>query len=195
MADVIVTENINLTTKATPVLADRLLLIDSETNPNSLNDVELSAMYASSSETTTGTDAVKAITPDGLAGSEYGKEIVELLVFASATNCSTGDAKTFFRIPAKLNGWNLVGVAMVCYTAGTTNTMDVQIRNKTDAVDMLSTKLKIDSGETDSSTATAAVIDTTKDDVATGDVIAVDVDAVHTTPAQGLVVELTFQLP
>lgn len=44
MADVIVTENANLTTKTSPVLADRLLLIDSETNPNSLKDVESTAI-------------------------------------------------------------------------------------------------------------------------------------------------------
>lgn len=47
MADVIVTENGNLTTKATPVLADRFLLIDSETNPNSLKDAELTALKTS----------------------------------------------------------------------------------------------------------------------------------------------------
>lgn len=44
MADVIVTENANLNTKTSPVLADRFLLVNSETNPNSLNDVLLSAI-------------------------------------------------------------------------------------------------------------------------------------------------------
>lgn len=151
---------------------------------------------ATAAETSTGTDPTRVLTPDGLAGSEYGKEVVGVLVVGSGTNCSAGDAKAFFRVPSKLNGWNLVGVAMCCYTAGTTGTMDVQIRNKTDSVDMLSTKLTIDSTETDTSTAAAAaVIDTTKDDVATGDLIAIDVDAVQTTPAKGLFVELIFQLP
>ncbi len=66
----------------------------------------------------------------------------------------------------------------------------------TQAADMLTTKLTIDSGETDTSTAaTAAVIDTANDDVATGDQIRIDVDAVSTTAAKGLIVELTFQLP
>lgn len=91
---------------------------------------------------------------------------------------------------------NLTGVAAVVYTAGTTGTLDVQIRNHTDTTDMLSTKITIDSGEVDTLTAaTPAVIDTTKDDVVTGDVIAIDIDTIHTTPAKGLVVQLKFELP
>lgn len=124
------------------------------------------------------------------------KKVVGIQVFDSATDVATGDGKAFFRIPASLNGANLVSVAMNVYTAGTTGTMDVQIRNVTDSQDMLSTKLTIDSTETDTSTAaTPAVINTTYDDVATGDKIAIDVDAVQTTKAKGLYVELTFQLP
>lgn len=122
--------------------------------------------------------------------------VIEIPVVASGTNTATGDAKAFFRIPAELNGMNLTGVAASVYTAGTTGTTDIQIRNKTDTADMLSTKITIDSGETDSSTAaTAAVINTSTDDVVTGDIIAIDVDATSTTPAQGLVVELRFELP
>lgn len=124
------------------------------------------------------------------------KKVVGVQVFDSASDVATGDGKAFFRIPASLNGANLVSVAMNVYTAGTTGTMDVQIRNVTDSQDMLSTKLTIDSTETDTSTAvTPAVINTTYDDVATGDKIAIDVDAVQTTKAKGLYVELTFQLP
>ena len=91
---------------------------------------------------------------------------------------------------------NLVRVLAYCVTAGTTNTMDIQIRNVTDSQDMLSTKITIDSTENSSATAaTAAVINTSYDDVATNDVLAVDVDAVHTTAAKGLYVVLEFQLP
>mgnify|MGYP000968168542 CR=1 FL=1 len=114
----------------------------------------------------------------------------------SGSNTAVGDGKMFFRIPEELNGMNLIGVAATVYTAGTTNTTDIQIRNKTDSVDMLSTKMTIDSGETDTSTAaTPAVIDTTKDDVVTGDVLAVDIDAISTTAAKGLYIELRFALP
>jgi hypothetical protein len=61
---------------------------------------------------------------------------------------------------------------------------------------MLTTKLTIDSTETDTSTAAAAaVIDTANDDVATGDRIAIDIDAISTTAAKGLLVEMKFELP
>lgn len=122
--------------------------------------------------------------------------VVIVPVVAAGTNTATGDAKAFFTIPEELNGMNLTGVGATVYTAGTTNTTDIQIRNKTDIADMLSTKITIDSTETDSSTAAvAAVINAATDDVVTGDVIAIDVDAVSTTAAQGLVVKLRFELP
>ena len=61
------------------------------------------------------------------------------------------------------------------------------------SVDMLSTKLTIDSGEVGSdSAATSYVIDTTKDDVATNDCIAIDIDQVSTTPPKGLIIRLGF---
>ena len=61
---------------------------------------------------------------------------------------------------------------------------------------MLSTVMTIDTTETDTSTAaTPAVIDTANDDVATGDKISIDVDAVSSgTAPKGLYVELIFQL-
>lgn len=153
---------------------------------------------ATAAETTTGTDATRAVSPDGLAGSDYGKAVVPILVFDDSENCATGDGAgdVFYRIPAVLNGYNLVAVAAHVQTAGTTNTMDIQIHNVTQAADMLTTKITIDSTEKDTLTAaTPAVIDAANDDVATGDEIRIDVDAVHTTPAKGLLVELTFQLP
>lgn len=123
-------------------------------------------------------------------------KVVGIQVFGSGTDVTTGDGAAFYRIPLELNGMNLIGVAISAYTAGTTGTTDVQIRNKTQTADILSTKLTIDSGETDSSTAaTAAVIDTSEDDVATGDIIAIDIDATSTTKAKGLYIEMRFQLP
>jgi len=153
---------------------------------------------ATAAETTTGTDTGRALTPDGFAGSDFGKTVISLLVFSDATDVTTGDGAgdLFWRVPSVLNGYNLVGVAAAVRTAGTTGTTDIQIHNVTQAADMLTTKITIDSGETDSATAaTAAVIDTGNDDVATGDIIRIDVDAVSTTEPLGLLVELTFQLP
>jgi hypothetical protein len=92
----------------------------------------------------------------------------------------TGDHKGWFGIPVGLNGWNISSV--FAWRASGTGVPEFQIRNITDSVDVLSPKLSIDSGETFSGTAaTPAVIDTSKDDVATGDRFAVDVDVAGTS--------------
>ena len=151
---------------------------------------------ATVAETDTGTDATRAVSPDGLAGSYAGVKSVGLPVFASGVDVATGDGAFYFEVPAALDGMDLVSARARVLTAGTTGTTDIQIHNVTDAVDMLSTKMTIDSGETTTATAaTPAVIDTSNDDVATGDLIRIDIDAVSTTEPQGLLVTLEFQLP
>lgn len=121
---------------------------------------------------------------------------VVMQLVAGGTELATGDGAGYFTVPEELNGMNLVSVHARVVTAGTTNTTDIQIANVTDSVDMLSTKITIDSGETGSDTAaTAAVIDTTKDDVATNDLLRIDVDALSTTKPKGLIMRLKFALP
>lgn len=151
---------------------------------------------ATSAEVNTGTDAGRAVSPDGLAGSNFGIRYFQLTAFDYTTDTATGDGAAYLHVPAGLNGMDLVEVHAEVITAGTTGTTDIQIANVTQAADMLSTKITIDSGETGSDTAaTAAVIDTANDDVATNDLLRVDVDAVSTTAAKGLIVTLGFQLP
>lgn len=158
-----------------------------------------SATYASAAETTTGTEAAKAVTPDGLAGSGYGKRIMYILeVVAAATALTTGDGKATIAIPIELTGWNLVNAQARVYTVGTGATLiAIQIRNATDSHDMLSTKITIDASElTSYSAATPSVVDTNEDDVVTADIIAIDIDAINNTVvALGLDVILTWQLP
>ena len=151
---------------------------------------------ATAAETTTGTDTGRAVTPDGLAGSEYGVEVVQILVTdPSGSALTTGDGKAYFMVPTKLNGWNLIRANAAVTTVSSSGTPTVQVHNVTDAVDMLSTRITIDANESTSYTAaTPPVIDTTKDDVATGDLIRVDVD-VAGTGAKGLIVVLSFQAP
>jgi len=151
---------------------------------------------ATIAETDTGTATDRTVTPDALAGSYAGEKVVELICFDFTTDVATGDGKGYLHIPTTLNGMNLVEVHAEVITAGTTGTTDIQIHNVTQAADMLSTKITIDSAETGSDTAAAAaVIDTANDDVATNDVIRVDVDAISTTAPKGLIVSLVFQLP
>ncbi|MBT5303819.1 MAG: hypothetical protein HOL31_01915 [Candidatus Scalindua sp.] len=122
--------------------------------------------------------------------------IVVLTAFAPTTDTATGDDKVHLHIPASMNGMNLTSVHSELITAGTTGTTDIQVRNVTQAANMLSTEITIDSGETGSDTAvTPAVIDTSNDHVATNDLISIDVDAVSTTAGKGLVNTLEFTLP
>lgn len=158
---------------------------------------------AIASEVTTGTDTGRAITPNALADSNYGKRVVSILVSdPTGSAITTGDGKACFRVPSVMNGWNLVGVSGSLSTVSSSGLPTFQVRRsrrsnattRSDA-DMLSTKLSIDASEFDSVDATtAAAIDTSNDDVNTGDMIYIDID-VAGTGAKGLVAELTFQLP
>jgi len=169
-----------------------VLAVIGTASPTAQGVVEL----ATAAETDTGTSTALAVSPDGLAGSNLGEKVVQLYVIERATDCATGDGKIDFVVPSSMTGMDLVEVHAECITAGTTGTMDIQIHNATDTADMLSTKLTIDSAETGSDTAaTAAVINTAADDVATFDVLRIDIDAVHTTAAKGLYVTMIFRLP
>jgi hypothetical protein len=121
--------------------------------------------------------------------------VVEIKVVDDQTVVTTGDGKAIFCVPAALNGCNLTSAHAFVTTVSSSGLPTVQIRNVTDTVDMLTTRITIDATETTSYTAAApAVIDTAHDDVATGDLIAVDVD-VAGTGTKGLGVILTFALP
>ena len=127
---------------------------------------------------------------------DIGSELVQLLVFDYTTDTEVVDGAAYFHIPAKMNGMNLVYAHAKVITAGTGASTDIQIRNVTDAVDMLTTKLTIDAGTTGSdAAATPYQINTSLDDVATNDLIAIDVDNIGSTAAKGLIVTLEFRLP
>lgn len=151
---------------------------------------------ATQAEVDAGTDTSRALTPDTFVGSDLSIKYAQVRVFEAATDVATGDDKATIHIPPGLDGMNLVYVHAEVDTAGTTGTTDIQIHNIDNALDMLSTKLTIDSTETGSDTAAiAAVINASNDHVNTNDVVRIDVDAVSTTAPTGLLVTLGFQLP
>jgi len=155
----------------------------------------LATELATAAETTTGTDTARVVTPDGLAGSDYGKRVMIISLAAPATALGTGDGKFYFAVPAELNGYNLVGAHAYVDTVSSSGTPTYQIHNVTDTQDMLSTLITIDANEKTSYTASAQpVIDTGHDDVATGDIIRIDKD-VAGTGEKGDGVILVFQLP
>lgn len=147
---------------------------------------------ATIAETDTGTDATRAVTPDGLAGSIYGQKEVGIVAYASDVATAIANGDVAYVIPASMAGMDLIDVTASTYTAGVTGQTDVQVRRSragTDA-DMLSTKVTITAA---AYTASDGVIDTANDDVNEGDMIFVDCDAICTgTAANGLSVTLTF---
>ncbi len=114
------------------------------------------------------------------------KKTVEIKVFDDATTITTGDGKYYWIVPSQFNARVIIGVFATVSTVSSSGTPTVQIHNLTDAVDVLSTALTIDVSEYTSDTAaTPAVINTSNDDLATGDRIRIDVD-VAGTGAKGL---------
>lgn len=151
---------------------------------------------ATVAEINTGTDVNRGISPDGLAGSVHGTKIITLLVFPSADDVTTGDGKLFYHVPASLNGMDIITVHALNHVAGITGQCDVQIHNVTDAVDILSTVLSVDTTEVGSDTAdTPAVINTSTDGLATNDILRIDVDAIHSgTAPKGLSITIECRL-
>jgi hypothetical protein len=139
-----------------------------------------------------------AIRVDASAATEIAKQKRTVQILVTDPNglaLTTGDGKAYFTVPTLLNGHNLVAAHAALTTVSSSGLPTVQIANVTDSVDMLSTKISVDASELTSYTAaTPPVIDTAHDDVATGDLLRVDVD-VAGTGAKGLMVILTFEAP
>lgn len=156
------------------------------------------ASAAAASDINTGTDTAKYLTADALAGSNAFTELVEIMASDMSTAITTGDGKAGFYVPTMMNGMNLVRASAALLAAQSTSGVPtVQIRRFRSgaSADMLSTRITIDINESTSHTAAAPpVVDTGNDDVATGDLIYVDVD-VAGTGAKGLLVSLEFMLP
>lgn len=121
------------------------------------------------------------------------KEVCFNIVDAD-TAVSTGDGVIAYTVPSFLNGYNLVNVVCSVYSQGVTGTTDVQFRRVRSGTpqDMLSTKITLAAEYY----ASDEGINGTYDDVATGDQIYPDVDAVHSgTAPNGLSCVLEFQKP
>jgi hypothetical protein len=113
------------------------------------------------------------------------------IIFPSTTTLTVGNnaGGWFLVIPEDLGGSTLASCAAGVYTPGTGEL--IQVRNVTQAVDMLTTRISIDNAENTSYTAAAPpVIDPANSTVATGDIIVVDVDTAG--GAVGLDIILAF---
>ena len=192
-----------MTALTAPAGTDQLAIVDDDADTT--KSITIAALLAGIEDALSDIAAVPALTDtllliDGGTAKTVTKRnlqvrYVEVRLVEYATDCATGDKQGgwHFHVPPDLNGLDLVYVHAEVDTAGTTNTMDLEIYNVTQAQDMLSTTLTIDTAETGSDTAaTPYVIHVTQKDITTNDLIRVDCDAVHTTPAKGLVVTLGF---
>ena len=138
---------------------------------------------------------VAFIGEDGNKYSLLPDKAVYFQVIADDADLPFGNGLMFFTVPPLLNGMNLVDADIMVTTPSTLGFVNIQIRNVTKNQDMLSTPMRIDENEFNSYTASIQpVIDDTKDDVATADVLRVDVDFTG-TGTLGLHVVLTFRLP
>jgi len=122
-------------------------------------------------------------------------------VFGSGTNITTGNGTDGRVIPASMNGMNITAaVASVTgTTAGDGSTVVIQVRRRRGGADadVLSTEITIDASEwTSDDGAAPLVINTSNDDLETGDIIFVDVDQARSGAAGvGLGVSITAKLP
>lgn len=151
---------------------------------------------ATSAEIDTGTDTGRTITPSGFANSDRGKRIVTLVLLDDETDnaVENGAGKFTWTVPEDVNGWKIFEAHASVEVAGTTGVETIQIHNVTQAVDVLTTRITIDSTELTSYTAvTPPVVNTSNNTLTTGDKIRVDIDGVHTTPAKGLQVILSIR--
>ncbi len=108
---------------------------------------------------------------------------------------TTGESKDYSRITAMMNGWRLGLISASLKTASGSGAVTIQLRNSTQAYDILSTALTIDQSETDTATAaTPAVINVSNATVLTADQINVDVDGAG-AGAYGLNVQAVYFPP
>lgn len=139
---------------------------------------------ATIAETSTGTDATRAVSPDGLAGSDFGKQTIEITLLDNDTTLAVVDgiASYYWIVPLKLNGWKITDAdAATQGTYSSSGAPTFQIYNLTDTVDILTTAITIDANHyTSYDAATQPVIDTSNNTLATGDRIRFDCDGAGT---------------
>lgn len=121
------------------------------------------------------------------------KDIQILVTDPLGSDLSIGDGKAYFTVPLSMNGLNIISANASVSTVSSSGTPTIQIariRSGT-PIDVLSTAVTIDVSEYSSYTADVpAVVNTSNDDLVTGDFLRVDLD-VAGTGAKGLNVNIT----
>ena len=163
-----------------------------------LDDLSVSGgTVATSAEINTGTNNDKFVSPDALAGSNAFTKSVCFMVKESDAVTAVADGKQAFVVPASMNGMNLIDVTasvadLNSASGGATTVVIRRVRGAT-AANMTSTGVTISHNEY---TASDETVDTSNDDLETGDKIYIDTNAVTTGAVhKGLSVTASFRLP
>lgn len=115
-------------------------------------------------------------------------------VVAYDTDCAVGDDLYQLPVIPEWNGLNIVDVYAFVWTPGTGSTMNVGLERFRGGspVEVLSTLITMDPAVY---SAHDGVVNTSNDDLQTGDYLVPSVDQVHTTAAKGLWMEIVMRLP
>ena len=136
----------------------------------------------------------------GTGGGGFTTQGLSIYAIKSDFPIFIGDGKAYATIPSASNNLNLTDAQATTFASSSVGSIQVQLSRGRQSspssshtyVDMLSTVITIDVNEYDSINGTTQrVINTSNDDVLTGDLIRVDVDASGSN-ALGLIVRLTF---
>jgi len=122
----------------------------------------------------------------------YQYRSMKLVAFESDEDCATGDGTLMLPIADELEGYSLYKVQSDSHTAGTTGTMDVQVRHRRSGSDndVLDTKVQVASASTSGE---STDVNSYGESLQDGDGLFVDFDTVHTTPAKGSTISLLFR--
>lgn len=142
--------------------------------------------------------ANRAMTPDLFKASDFGRSNVGIVLFGTETAVTVlaigTDDLPSFPVPASMDGWELIDVLVVVTDKGVTGTTTVNAnRRRAGAnVAMLSTGVTLG----DEWFAKDGTVNTSNDDLATGDEITPYVTGIHSgTAPNGLFVIYTFEQP
>lgn len=151
---------------------------------------------ATTGEINAGSDATRAIAPDQFQASLRNLRFVDFIVVEADTDVATGTSLVSWVCPFDgtiiQDDTDVDWFAAYTTTAGSTGTMIVDV-NLNGSTIMTTNKLDIETGELDTTTA-ATQPDLTTTSISKGDIITVDIDAIHSgTAAKGLVVRLAIR--
>lgn len=162
--------------------------------PDASETVKGIVEIATTAEIDAGTSETLVPNVDNLAESDIGTKGWGYSPFQSDEAVIVGNGTDGFVVPAFMDGWNVKDFVVGVHDKGITGTTDVQLRRRRAGsdVDMLSTEITLG----DEFFASDGVIDAANDDLAEGDIIYMDVDAIHSgTAPNGLSGTVAAGLP